>query len=138
MTVDLQSGDRWQVIDELVDSLIGGERLSAADRGPIIAAVKRRESAMSTGIGFGMALPHASTELVSEVVYAVGRSKGGINFDSADAKPVHRVLLFLVPAGQFQKHVHVLADMARLAHAMELKKIRFLCLHSRLNIAETL
>ncbi|HEY5043570.1 MAG TPA: PTS sugar transporter subunit IIA [Verrucomicrobiae bacterium] len=120
MIVDLQAGDRWQVIDELVDSLVAARKISQASRDSIMAAVKKRELAMTTSIGFGIALPHASTDLVSEVVYVMGRSKIGINFNSLDAKPVHRVILFLVPAGHFQKHVNALADMVKLAHQIEL------------------
>jgi mannitol/fructose-specific phosphotransferase system IIA component (Ntr-type) len=54
---------------------------------------------MSTGIGFGIGIPHASTDLISEVVGALGRSKKGINFDALDNQPVNLVMLFLVPQG---------------------------------------
>jgi len=120
MIVDLQARDRWQAIDELVDGLVAAGKIPQANRDPIRSAVKKREEAMSTGVGFGIGLPHASTDLVSDVVFVLGRSKGGINFDAADARPVHRVGLFLVPKGQFQKHLHTLADMAKLAHKIEL------------------
>ena len=75
--------------------------------------VKKRETSMSTGIGFGIGIPHASTELITEVVAAFGRSKQGVNFDALDNQPVHLVTLFLVPAGQFQKHLHTLAGIAK-------------------------
>jgi len=120
MIVDLQARDRWQAIDELVDSLVAAGKIPQANRDLIIAAVKKRESAMSTGVGFGIGLPHASTDSISDVVFVVGRSKSGINFDAADAKPVHRVCLFLVPTGQFQKHLPTLADMAKLVQKIEL------------------
>ena len=69
---------------------------------------------MSTGIGFGVGLPHASTEFVSDLVTVVGRSRNGIEFDSLDGKPVNLVMLFLVPQGQFQKHLNTLASLAKL------------------------
>ncbi len=71
---------------------------------------------MSTGVGFGIGLPHASSDLVSEPVAAVGRSRNGIDFDSPDGKPVKRVILFVVPAGQFQEYATTLADLAKLLH----------------------
>ena len=71
---------------------------------------------MSTGIGFGIALPHASTDLVTDVIGIVGYSKAGIDFNSLDRKPVHTVFLFLVPAGEFQKHINTLANLAKLLH----------------------
>jgi mannitol/fructose-specific phosphotransferase system IIA component (Ntr-type) len=84
-------------------------------------SIRKRESSMSTGIGFGVGIPHASTTLVSEVVSVVGRSRQGIQFDALDRKPVHLVFLFLVPAGQFQKHVHVLANVAKLLHRQDFR-----------------
>ncbi len=76
---------------------------------------------MSTAIGFGIAIPHASTDLVSDVVYAIGRSQKGVDFSSLDGKPVHLICLFLVPAGQFQKHLNALANIAKLLHKAEFR-----------------
>ena len=84
--------------------------------------VRKRENSMSTGIGFGIGIPHASTDLISEVTAAFGRSKTGIDFDSLDNQPVNLVTLFLVPQGQFQKHLHTLADIAKLLHRKELRQ----------------
>lgn len=116
MIVELQGTDRLQVIDELIGHLVDTGKIAAENREAITAAVKKRETAMSTGIGFGMGIPHASTNLVSDVVYVVGRSKKGIDFASLDGKPVHKVCLFLVPQGQFHKHVHALANFAKMLH----------------------
>ena len=69
---------------------------------------------MSTGIGFGIAIPHASSDRVSEVVAAFGRSAGGIEFDSLDNAPVRFVVLFVVPRDQFQMHLRTLAAIAKL------------------------
>jgi mannitol/fructose-specific phosphotransferase system IIA component (Ntr-type) len=116
MIVDLQGGDRWEVIDELVEHLVSSGKIQPAHRDPIIAAIRKRELSMSTGIGFGIGIPHASTNLVSEVIEDRGRSKNGINFDALDGTLVYKVVLFLVPAGQFQKHTHILADIAKRIH----------------------
>ena len=76
---------------------------------------------MSTGVGFGIGIPHASTDLVSDVVAGIGRSKKGIEFGALDGKPVQLVVLFLVPAGQFQKHVNTLANIAKLLHRKDFR-----------------
>jgi mannitol/fructose-specific phosphotransferase system IIA component (Ntr-type) len=112
--VELQTINRWDVIDELVDSLVAGQKIKPEHRDAIRASLRKREVSMSTGIGFGVGLPHASTEFVSELVAAVGRSRKGVEFDSLDGKPVTLVMLFLVPQGQFQKHLHTLANLAKL------------------------
>ena len=83
--------------------------------------VKKRETSMSTGIGFGIGIPHASTDLIPEVVGSLGRSKAGVNFDSLDNQPVNLVMLFLVPQGQFQKHLHTLANIAKLLHKADFR-----------------
>ena len=110
---DLKATNRWEAIDELIACLVESGKVLPEHREAITQVVKKRETSMSTGIGFGIGIPHASTELITEVVASFGRSKGGVNFDSLDNQPVHLVTLFLVPAGQFQKHLHTLAGIAK-------------------------
>jgi mannitol/fructose-specific phosphotransferase system IIA component (Ntr-type) len=118
---DLQASNRWEAIDELINHLVNCTKIKPEHRDAIIAVVKKRESSMSTGIGFGIGIPHASTDLIYEVVGAFGRSKRGINFDALDNQPVNLVMLFLVPQGQFQKHLHTLAKIAKLLHKKEFR-----------------
>ncbi|MGA2660512.1 MAG: PTS sugar transporter subunit IIA [Verrucomicrobiota bacterium] len=122
IVTDLRAANRWDAIDELIDNLVATAKIKAGDRDAIAAVVKKRESSMSTGIGFGIGIPHASTDLISEVVGALGRSKKGVNFDALDNQPVHLVMLFLVPQGQFQKHLHTLANIAKLLHKAEFRQ----------------
>jgi mannitol/fructose-specific phosphotransferase system IIA component (Ntr-type) len=110
---ELRASNRWEAIDELIVCLVEAGKVKAEHREAITAVVKKRETSMSTGIGFGIGIPHASTDLITEVVAAFGRSRGGVNFDALDNQPVHLVTLFLVPAGQFQKHLHTLAGIAK-------------------------
>jgi fructose-specific phosphotransferase system IIA component len=119
---DLQATDRWQAIDELITNLVATGKIQSEHRDAIAAVVKKRETSMSTGIGFGIGIPHASTDLIKEVVGALGRSRKGINFDALDNQPVNLVMLFLVPQGQFQKHLHTLANIAKLLHKAEFRQ----------------
>ena len=119
---DLQAADRWQAIDELINILVTTGKIQAQHRDAIAAVVKKRETSMSTGIGFGIGIPHASTDLIKEVVGALGRSRKGMNFDALDNQPVNLVMLFLVPQGQFQKHLHTLANIAKLLHKAEFRQ----------------
>jgi len=119
--VDLKAQDRWQAIEELMSHLVDTHKVQSQNRDSIGESIRKRELSMSTGIGFGIGIPHASTALVSDVVAVVGRSRNGIQFDALDSKPVHLVFLFLVPAGQFQKHVHVLANVAKLLHRQDFR-----------------
>src|SRR5712675_3427031 len=119
---DLQATNRWEAIDELINSLVEAGKIKPENREAIVAVVKKRESSMSTGIGFGIGIPHASTDLIYEVTGALGRSRKGVNFDALDNQPVNLVMLFLVPQGQFQKHLHTLANIAKLLHKAEFRQ----------------
>jgi len=119
---EMKAANRWEAIDELLTNLINTAKIKQEHREQIAAVVKKRESSMSTGIGFGIGIPHASTDLIYEVVGALGRSRKGVNFDALDNQPVNLVMLFLVPQGQFQKHLHTLASIAKLLHNKEFRQ----------------
>ena len=92
---EMKATERWAAIVELIDLLVQKDRVRTSDRDSILAALRQREETMSTGIGFGIAIPHASSNCVSEVVAAFGRSSTGIEFDSLDNSPgsIHRACL---------------------------------------------
>jgi len=118
LTVDLilpemKSAERWTAIVELVDLLVAQKQVKAPDRDVVLAALRQREETMSTGIGFGIAIPHASSDRVDKVVAAFGRSMSGIEFDSLDNAPVKFIVLFVVPKDQFQTHLRTLAAIAK-------------------------
>ena len=119
---ELTATDRWQAIDELLDHLVQSGKIQSVHRDAIATVVKKRETSMSTGIGFGIGIPHASTDLINEVTGAFGRSRAGVNFDSLDNQPVHLVMLFLVPQGQFQTHLRTLANIAKLLHNKDFRQ----------------
>lgn len=110
---EMAATERWQAIVELVNLLVAQSKVKSSDRDAVLAALKQREETMSTGIGFGIAIPHASSEYVSEVVAAFGRSSEGIEFDSLDNAPVKFIVLFVVPKDQFQTHLRTLAAIAK-------------------------
>src|ERR671924_667237 len=81
---EMQASNRWEAIDELINHLVVTGKIKSDNRDQIAAVVKKRETSMSTGIGFGIGIPHASTDLIYEVVGAFGRSQKGINFGAPD------------------------------------------------------
>ena len=122
VVTEMHATDRWQAIDELLAQLVKAKRIQAEHLPAITQAVKKRETTMSTGIGFGIGIPHATTELIGDVIGAFGRSKTGINFEALDEQPVSLIVLFLVPQGQFQKHLHTLANIAKFLHDRPLRE----------------
>ena len=108
----MQATERWGAIMELVGLLGKVGKIKPEDHDVVLHALNQREETMSTGIGFGIAIPHASSDRVNEVAF--GRSMGGIEFDSLDNAPVKFVVLFVVPRDQFQMHLRTLAAIAKL------------------------
>jgi len=100
---EMKATERWSAIVELIDLLVSLGKIKPADRDPILAALKQREETMSTGIGFGIAIPHCSSDRLAEV----------IEFDALDNAPVKFVVLFIVPKNQFQTHLRTLASIAK-------------------------
>jgi mannitol/fructose-specific phosphotransferase system IIA component (Ntr-type) len=109
----MQASERQAAIVELVDLLVGKEHIKADDRDVVLGALRAREATMSTGIGFGIAIPHASSDRIEQVVACFGRSSQGIEFDALDNAPVKFVVLFVVPKNQFQTHLRTLASIAK-------------------------
>ena len=110
---EMKSTERWSAIVELIDLLVVRGQVKLADRDVVLGALRQREETMSTGIGFGIAIPHASSDRVEKVVAAFGRSMKGIEFDSLDNAPVKFIVLFVVPKDQFQTHLRTLAAIAK-------------------------
>src|ERR1700737_2368042 len=110
---EMKATERWPAIVELVDLLVSQSKIKPEARDNILASLKQREETMSTGIGFGIAIPHCSSDQLDEVVAAFGRSISGIEFDALDNAPVKFVVLFIVPKNQFQTHLRTLASIAK-------------------------
>ena len=110
---EMKSTERWSAIVELVELLVSNNRVRPEDKESVLGALRTREETMSTGIGFGIAIPHASSDLVKTVVAAFGRSSHGIEFESLDNAPVRFIVLFVVPKDQFQTHLRTLAAIAK-------------------------
>jgi mannitol/fructose-specific phosphotransferase system IIA component (Ntr-type) len=112
--VKLEANDKWDAIEELVDLGVAAGELQNENRDKVLDAVFDRERSMSTGMERGIAIPHTSTMLVSNVVGLIGISKAGIPFESLDGQPAQIIVLLVIPRDKFQQHVRTLAGIARL------------------------
>jgi len=110
---EMKATEHFSAIVELTDLLVAQGKIKTEDRESILASLKQREEEMSTGIGFGAAIPHARSDRIEELVVSFGRSSQGIEFDALDNAPVKFVLLFIVPKNQFQTHLRSLASIAK-------------------------
>jgi nitrogen PTS system EIIA component len=80
----------------------------------VLGAVREREAGGSTGIGFGVAIPHARTARVPQLSLVCGVSPAPVPFDSIDGEPVRLFFLIVGPQSSAGEHVKVLGRIARL------------------------
>lgn len=110
IVISLHSTSKETVIDELVNKLFEAGRLN--DKELFKEAILTRESQSTTGIGEGVAIPHAKTGAVKTPSIVFGRSDNGIDFDSLDGKPAH--LFFMIAASEGANNAH-LETLSRLS-----------------------
>lgn len=111
---DMRARERWSAIEELVDHLEVQNLVSSADKFSILEALQQREDQTTTGIGSGVAIPHAFSRNIKRVVAVLGRSNDGIDFESIDNAPVNLVMLFVTPEDQYHTHLRTLAAIAKM------------------------
>ncbi|BDS08233.1 PTS sugar transporter subunit IIA [Oceaniferula spumae] len=112
--LDLKGEVCVDAISNIVDHLIEKNMLSADLREEVLNALKEREQQISTGIGSGVAIPHAFSDSVDSVVAAFARSKEGVDFEALDNAPVNFIILFVVPKKDYCMHLQTLAAIAKM------------------------
>jgi mannitol/fructose-specific phosphotransferase system IIA component (Ntr-type) len=120
--LDMKSEEHWAAIVELVGHLVETQRLPATLKDEILSALKEREDQVSTGIGSGVAIPHAFSDHIEEVAAVFGRSKAGIDFEALDNAPVHLIILFIVPRKDYHLHLRTLAAIAKMFTNCEVRR----------------
>lgn len=119
--IKLKSTEKQLIIKELVDKLQDLEMITNKER--YYAQVIHRESLENTGIGNGLAIPHARTESVSDLISIFGILDKPIDYQSMDEKPVKYVLLSIFPTEMSTKYLYLIGMMARLFSHKEKRKM---------------
>ena len=118
---ELKAKTRDEAIRELVESLAAAGAIARKSAEDVVKAILARENQATTGIGKGVALPHAKLRGVKKPVGTIGRSSEGIDFAALDSKPVYSVILLLSSPENPDEHLqametifkHVQRDMFR-------------------------
>ncbi|HHU6750450.1 TPA: PTS fructose transporter subunit IIABC [Staphylococcus pseudintermedius] len=110
IAMDLSATTKDGAIDELAQQLNQAGKLNQLD--DYIAAIHKREQQSSTGIGEGIAIPHAKVEAVKTPAIAFGKSKAGVDYDSLDMQPAHLFFMIAAPATGAQTHLDALAKLS--------------------------
>ncbi len=111
---ELEATDKKAALKEMLEALCAAGRVSAESAPSLVEALMGREKLGSTGIGKGVAVPHATSESVQGLVGAFGRSAGGIDFAALDGQPVHLVFLLLASKDSSGRNLEALARVAKL------------------------
>jgi PTS system fructose-specific IIC component len=108
--MNLKATTKDQVIDELVDQLDQAGCLN--DRSEFKQAILIRENQSSTGIGEGIAIPHAKTKAVKEPAICLGKSEHGIDYESLDGQPSHLFFMIAASEGEHEEHLETLSRLS--------------------------
>ena len=109
--IDLRARTKDEALEEVVASAAGCDAIK--DATGLLNAVREREALLSTGIGLGIAIPHARIATVERFVVTVGRRPEGIEFGSIDGRPVSIVVLIAGPQDAQKPYLELLAQISR-------------------------
>ncbi|KFE41754.1 PTS fructose transporter subunit IIC [Staphylococcus agnetis] len=110
IAMDLTATDKKRAIKELASQLDKAGKLN--DVSAFIEGIENRERQSSTGIGEGIAIPHAKVAAVAQPAIAFGKSKEGIDYDSLDMQPAHLFFMIAAPETGAQTHLDALAKLS--------------------------
>ncbi len=109
--LDLDAGNKTATLTHICSEIAGSLEVSDADS--VVRAILDREGIMSTGMGEGIAIPHARTDTVSQLVCAIGVKRDGIDYGSLDGEPSTLFVLTLTPTSAAAPHVQFMALISR-------------------------
>ncbi|WP_338473117.1 fructose-specific PTS transporter subunit EIIC [Niallia sp. XMNu-256] len=118
--LNINNRDKNNVIDELVNVLDRAGRLSNRDQ--FKTAILNREAQSTTGIGDGIAIPHAKDASVAKPSIAFGRSQNGVDYESLDGQPSHLFFMIAAPEGANNTHLEALSRLATILMQEEVRQ----------------
>lgn len=112
ISLDLKSGNKNDVLKELNNLLNKSGKINNEEK--CLETLNNREKLGSTGIGKGVAIPHAKTEYADDLTIAFGLSRNGINFNAVDGEKVKIFFVFASPLKNSKTYLKILARISRL------------------------
>ena len=119
ISIDLAATTKSDVIEELVE--LAAKSKLVKDKSLLLKDIITRENLVTTGVGYGVAFPHAKTKATKGIVIAFGRSEHGVDFEAMDKQPVNLFFLIAAPEDAIGAHLKV---MAHLSYLMKSEKNR--------------
>ncbi|MBC8525879.1 MAG: PTS sugar transporter subunit IIA [Candidatus Cloacimonetes bacterium] len=109
LIIDIQSDNKDDALRELAEVICTSDKIT--NKKVFIKKIFEREKLMSTGIGYGIAIPHIRDKSVKDFVIAFGRKKSGLEYDSIDNKPVNLIFMIGASDKQDKDYVRVLSKI---------------------------
>jgi Kef-type K+ transport system membrane component KefB/mannitol/fructose-specific phosphotransferase system IIA component (Ntr-type) len=109
--IELKGNNKDEIIRELLTLLEQNGNIS--DYNKAWSAIWEREKSISTGMKFGIAIPHAKTDIVSDIICAVGIKPDGVDFDSIDNIPAQIFVIILIPETATSPYLQLLSKIIR-------------------------
>jgi PTS system fructose-specific IIC component len=119
MNLELKATNKEDVIDELIEMLDASERIS--NKKKFKKAIMDREALSSTGVGEGVAIPHAQVRAVKEPSIVFGYSAEGLDYQAVDGEKSHLFFMIAAAKGGADLHLQALSKLARLLMKQEFK-----------------
>jgi len=112
---NLEAADKEDALNQLIDALVASRLVPKPKGAAVRKEVIERERQASTGIGRGIGIPHARSGQVKQIVMAIGRVPGGVDFGAVDGERVRVILLLVSPAEHTDEHLAAMRAIVRMA-----------------------
>jgi len=109
--LDFEAKDKWDAIHRLAETLRGSQEIPDFSR--FMEDLLNREQQQTTGVGGGIALPHARSDAVEKLIVAVGVTRSPLDFESVDGRPVNLIFLMGVPHESAVEYIKLLAHLTK-------------------------
>lgn len=118
--MEMKAREKLAAIKELVDYMVANKFVEDGEE--FVKALGKRENLESTGIGDGIAIPHARTNAVKGLILAFARSPKGVDFSAIDGKPSHLIFLIASPDDKKSEYIVALAKLSRLLRKHDVRE----------------
>jgi mannitol/fructose-specific phosphotransferase system IIA component (Ntr-type) len=118
----LESTTKSDALDEMLGAAVDAGKIAVAQRPALRKKLLERESAGSTGIGNGIAVPHLKSKKITETVLVLGRATGGIPYQAVDGRDVQTIFMVMAPEDAPDEHLKVLRWISTLARNADFRR----------------
>ncbi|HIE05893.1 MAG TPA: PTS sugar transporter subunit IIA [bacterium (Candidatus Stahlbacteria)] len=116
----LKAKEKMAAIREIAEHLVAKGLI--VDDDLFLKAIDNRENLESTGIGNGIAIPHAKTDAVKELILAIALSRDGVDFEAIDGQPSHIIFMIVSPDSKKGDYIRTLAKISRIIRKPAIKE----------------